>query len=129
MAETRYLERCGDRTHAGRRPRSYSLNVYEQSEAKSLAKRMEHTFECKVSKRKGLDAFKGNTRSEYIQASYMTLEKLFVELPESIRFSIEISELAPNVHKSKAETDLFAPQNIQCSLKLRIGKWIPTPWN
>lgn len=90
MAETRYLERCGDRTHAGRRPRSYSLNVYEQSEAKSLAKRMEHTFECKVSKRKGLDAFKGNTRSEYIQASYMTLEKLFVELPESIRFSIEI---------------------------------------
>ncbi len=53
---------------------------------------MKHTFEFKLNESKGFDSYKGNIRSEYIQASFMTLEELFVKLPESVRFDIEISE-------------------------------------
>lgn len=95
MAETRYLERCGDQVDANHRSRSHSLSVYEQSRAKSLVERMKHTFEYKLKEPRGFDAFKGNTRSNYIQASFMTLENLFVKLPESIKFDIEISESSP----------------------------------
>ncbi len=95
MAEKRYLERREDGLGAGYRPRSHSLNVYEQSRAKSLVERMKHTFEFKLNEFKGLDSYKGNIRSEYIQASFTTLEELLVKLPESVRFDIEISESFP----------------------------------
>lgn len=92
LAEKRYLERSGEELVNGYRSRSYSLDVYEQSRAKSLVGRMKHTFEFKLNEYKGYDSYKGNIRSEYIQASFMTLEELFVKLPESVRFDIEISE-------------------------------------
>jgi glycerophosphodiester phosphodiesterase len=95
MAERRYLEKCGDRLIAGRKPRSYSVNVYDQSPAKSLVERMKHTFEFKINQCKGFDSYKGNIRSAYIQASFTTLEELLVKLPESVRFDIEISESHP----------------------------------
>ena len=44
MAEKRYMEKNGDRDITGSKPRSHSLNVYEQSRAKSLVERMKHTF-------------------------------------------------------------------------------------
>lgn len=91
MAEKRYLERCGDQVGVGK-PRSHSLNVYEQSRAKSLVDRMKHTFEFKLNESKAFDSYKGNIRSEYIQASFMTLKELFVKLPESVRYDIEISK-------------------------------------
>lgn len=96
MAEKRYLERCGDQLRASYKPRSHSLDVYEQSRAKSLVERMKHTFEFKLNESKGFNSYKGNIRSEYIQASFMTLEELFVKLPESVRFDIEISRYAPS---------------------------------
>ena len=102
VAETRYLERCGDQVNADHRSRSHSLNTYEQSKAKSLVERMKHTFEFKLNEPKGYDAFKGNTRSEYIQASFMTLENLFANLPESINFDIEISEYSPASPKKQS---------------------------
>jgi hypothetical protein len=92
LAERRYLEKNGEKLVNGYRSRSYSLNVYEQSRAKSLVERMKHTFEFKLNEYKGYDSYKGNIRSECIQASFMTLEELFVKLPESVRFDIEISE-------------------------------------
>jgi glycerophosphodiester phosphodiesterase len=92
LAEKRYLERCGEKPVNGYKSRSYSLNAFEQSRAKSLVERMKHTLEFKLNEYKGYDSYKGNIRSEYIQASFMTLEELFVKLPESVRFDIEISE-------------------------------------
>lgn len=92
LAEKRYLERCGEKLADGYRSRSYSLNVYEQSRTKSLIERMRHTFEFKLNEYKGYDTYKGNVRSECIQSSFMTLEELFVKLPESVRFDVEISE-------------------------------------
>jgi hypothetical protein len=92
LAEKRYLEGYGEKLMNGYRSRSYSVNVYEQSRARSLVERMKHTFEFKLNEYKGYDSYKGNIRSEYIQAPFMTLEELFVKLPESVRFDIEISE-------------------------------------
>ena len=37
--------------------------------------------------------FKSNTRGDFIQDSFATLEELLVELPKSISFDIEISTL------------------------------------
>ena len=53
---------------------------------------MKHTVEFKLNEPKGCDSYKGNTRSEYIQASFLTCENLFVKLPESVRFAVEISK-------------------------------------
>lgn len=97
MAEKRYLERCGDKA-AANKPRSHSLNDYEQSKAKSLIDRMKHTFEFKLNESKGFDSYKGNIRREYIQASFRTLEELFTKLPESVRFDVEISESLSILH-------------------------------
>lgn len=66
MAEKRYIEKCGEKYGASYRPRSHSLNVYEQSSAKRLVESMTHTFEFKLNEHKGFDSYKGNIRSEYI---------------------------------------------------------------
>ena len=92
MAEKRYLERSGDPLRDGSRQRSHSLNTFEQSRAKGLIERMKHTFEYKLNESKGFESYKGNIRSEYIQASFVTLEDLFTKLPDSVKFDIEISK-------------------------------------
>jgi glycerophosphodiester phosphodiesterase len=79
MAETRYLERSG-----GQRPRSRSLSAYEEYRTKDLAERMSHTF--------GFRGFKANTRGDYVQEPFVTLEELLKILPESIGFNIEMSK-------------------------------------
>lgn len=96
-AERNYLERNGNSSIlAGSRQRSHSLDTHEQAKARGLIERMQHTFEYKLNKHKGFDSYKGNIRSEYIQASFVTLEDLFTKLPESIKFDVEISELLPH---------------------------------
>ncbi len=92
MAEQRYLERLVDPVRDGYKQRSHSLNTYEHSRARSLIERMKHTFEFKLNEPKGFNTYKGNIRSEYIQASFATLDDLFTKLPESVKFDIEISE-------------------------------------
>jgi hypothetical protein len=52
---------------------------------------MKHTFEFKLNEPKGFNPYKGNVRSEYIQASFATLQDLLTRLPESVRFDVEIS--------------------------------------
>ena len=91
LAEKRYMEKNGDRDDIVSKSRSHSLNVYEQSRAKELVERMKHTFEYKLNEYKGFDSYKGNIRSAYIQAPFMTLEDLLRKLPESFSFDIEIS--------------------------------------
>ena len=92
-AERNYLERNGNSPiFAGYRQRSHSLDIHEQAKARGLIERMQHTFEYKLNENKGFDSYKGNIRSEYIQASFATLETLLTKLPDSIEFDIEISK-------------------------------------
>ena len=44
------------------------------------------------------------TSFRYIQASFMTLEDVFVKLPESVRFDVEISEPFASWYPGKKET-------------------------
>lgn len=91
-AEQRYLERNGNPIRNEHRQRSHSLGIYEQLRARGLIERMKHTFEFKLNEPKGFNSYKGNIRSEYIQASFATLDDLFTKLPASVKFDIEISE-------------------------------------
>lgn len=92
-AERNYLERNGNSPIlAGYRQRSDSLDAHEQAKARGLIERMQHTLEYKLNEHKGFDSYKGNIRSEYIQASFATLETLLAKLPDSIKFDIEISK-------------------------------------
>ena len=75
--------------------RSRSLDSYNQANAKALIDRMKHTFEYKVNQHRGCNSYKGNVRSEFIQAPFATLEDLLTKLPESIGFDVEISGSLP----------------------------------
>lgn len=55
-------------------------------EVVEMSERMKHTRDFKS---KG---FKGNTRGNFIQAPFTTLQEMFKELPETIGFNIEMSE-------------------------------------
>ena len=92
MAEQRHLERSGGSVRDEPRQRSNSLNTCDQSRARNLIEHMKHTFEYKLNESRGFDSYKGNIRMEYIQASFMTLEDLFMKLPESVSFDIDISK-------------------------------------
>ncbi|KAL8647738.1 MAG: hypothetical protein Q9226_006313, partial [Calogaya cf. arnoldii] len=90
-AERNNLGRNSDSSMAAKyRQRSHSLDTQEQTKARGLIERMQHTFEYKLNEHKGFDSYKGNIRSQYIQAPFATLEELFTKLPESIGFDIEI---------------------------------------
>jgi glycerophosphodiester phosphodiesterase len=66
-----------------------------------LDERMKHTKDFKD---KG---FKGNTRGNFIQAPFATLEDLFRELPEHVGFNIEMKY--PMLHESEEhEMDTYA---------------------
>jgi glycerophosphodiester phosphodiesterase len=67
------------------KPRSRSLTRELERGAKEVQDRMKHTVDFM---NKG---FKPNTRGDFIQDSFATLEELLVELPKSISFDIEIS--------------------------------------
>ena len=90
------MEKDSDGSTNSLRPRSYSVNAYEQPRAKELVERMKHTYEYKLNEHRGYDSYKGNIRSASIQAPFVTLEDLFEKLPKSTSFDIEISQsLAP----------------------------------
>ena len=65
--------------------RSMSLGTFNKdSNLDSMSERMKHTRDFK---KKG---FKGNSRGQFIQAPFTTLEEMFKKLPESIGFNIEM---------------------------------------
>ncbi|KAJ9138684.1 Glycerophosphodiester phosphodiesterase GDE1 [Pleurostoma richardsiae] len=81
-------------------PRQRSLSVgYGVGGFNGLDERMKHTRDFKV---KG---YKGNTRGNFIQAPFATLEDLFHDLPESTGFNIEMKY--PMLHESE-EHDMDA---------------------
>ncbi|KAK3683761.1 Glycerophosphoryl diester phosphodiesterase family-domain-containing protein [Podospora appendiculata] len=85
----------------GPRQRSMSMDYPEQSGRTDMEERMKHTRDFKV---KG---FKANSRGNFIQAPFATLEDLFHKLPESIGFNIEMKY--PMLHESEEhEMDTYA---------------------
>lgn len=106
MAEKRYLERNGDPLRHAPRQRSYSLNASQQLRAKGLIERMKHTLEYKLNESKGVSSYKGNIRSEYIQAPLVSLEDMFTKLPDSVSFAIEISKSLYPMGRLKTQEQL-----------------------
>lgn len=82
------------------RPRSYSVDVRKESSS-DMNERMKHTRDFKM---KG---YKGNSRGNFIQAPFTTLEEMFKKLPESIGFNIEMKY--PMLHESEEhDMDTYA---------------------
>ena len=83
-AEVRYLEK--NKVNGGLRPkpRSHSVNTYDDYRSQDLVERMRYTEE-------GMhNSIKGNLRGHSIQEPSSTLEQLLTELPEFIAFNLEI---------------------------------------
>ncbi|KAB5582563.1 Glycerophosphoryl diester phosphodiesterase family-domain-containing protein [Coniochaeta sp. 2T2.1] len=84
----------------GPRVRSLSMG-YHELERSNLEERMKHTRDFKA---KG---FKANSRGNFIQAPFATLEDLFRQLPQGIGFNIEMKY--PMLHESEEhEMDTYA---------------------
>ncbi|KAK7948693.1 uncharacterized protein PG986_009579 [Apiospora aurea] len=83
-------------------PRQRSLSMgFAGDGSGELDERMKHTRDFKE---KG---YKGNSRGNFIQAPFATLEDLFRELPESVGFNIELKY--PMLHESEEhEMDIYA---------------------
>ncbi|KAJ4398122.1 Glycerophosphocholine phosphodiesterase [Neurospora sp. IMI 360204] len=83
-------------------PRQRSMSMDLLGDGKDLMEeRMKHTRDFKE---KG---YKGNSRGNFIQAPFATLEDLFRKLPESVGFNIEMKY--PMLHESEEhEMDTYA---------------------
>lgn len=71
-----------------RKQRSYSVGGHEEERSADMSERMKHTRDFKM------NGFKGNSRGNFIQAPFTTLEEMFKKLPQHIGFNIEMSEHA-----------------------------------
>ena len=81
--------------------RSMSVGDLKKTDKLDMSERMKHTRDFK---QKG---FKGNSRGNFIQAPFATLEEMFQKLPESIGFNIEMKY--PMLHESEEhEMDTYA---------------------
>ena len=84
-----------------RKHRSMSLGDLTKGEPLDMSERMKNTRDFKE---KG---FKANSRGNFIQAPFTTLEEMFVKLPEHIGFNIEMKY--PMLHESEEhEMDTYA---------------------
>jgi glycerophosphodiester phosphodiesterase len=97
---SKVLNSAAGEKNAQRRPRSYSMDNSQQrnlhaNHQMDLTERMKHT---RAMKKKG---FKGNSRGNFIQAPFTTLEEMFKKLPESTGFNIEMKY--PMLHESEEE--------------------------
>ncbi|KAF2652849.1 glycerophosphocholine phosphodiesteras-like protein Gde1 [Lophiostoma macrostomum CBS 122681] len=104
--ETRKSDNGNGTKQAQRRMRSYSVDISKQKNihthhSMELTERMKHTRDFKI---KG---YKGNSRGNFIQAPFTTLEEMFKKLPESTGFNIEMKY--PMLHESEEhEMDQYA---------------------
>lgn len=84
-----------------RRHRSLSLGHSTDDGTSEMSERMKHTRDFKE---KG---YKGNSRGNFIQAPFTTLEEMFRKLPEHVGFNIEMKY--PMLHESEEqEMDTYA---------------------
>ena len=81
--------------------RSMSLGDLGKGEKSDMSERMKNTRDFKE---KG---FKANSRGNFIQGSFTTLEEMFITLPEQLGFNIEMKY--PMLHESEEqEMDTYA---------------------
>lgn len=81
--------------------RQRSLSLGPMMPELDMAERMKHTRDFKA---KG---YKANSRGNFIQAPFTTLQEMFVKLPEDVGFNIEMKY--PMLHESEAhEMDTYA---------------------
>ncbi|KUJ23188.1 GDPD-domain-containing protein [Mollisia scopiformis] len=81
--------------------RQRSLSLGPMMPELDMAERMKHTRDFKE---KG---YKANTRGNFIQAPFTTLEEMFVKLPEDVGFNIEMKY--PMLHESEEhDMDTYA---------------------
>ena len=83
-AEVRYLERHLVKGGTRPKPRSHSVNIYDDYRSQDLAQRMRYTEEGMQNN------IKGNLRGHSVQEPPSTLEQLLTELLKSIPFNLEI---------------------------------------
>ena len=84
-----------------RKHRSMSLGDLAKDEMLNMSERMKNTRDFKE---KG---FKANSRGNFIQAPFTTLEEMFIKLPQHIGFNIEMKY--PMLHESEEhEMDTYA---------------------
>lgn len=84
-----------------RRHRSLSLDHSANDRTSDMSERMKHTRDFKE---KG---YKGNSRGNFIQAPFTTLEEMFKKLPGHVGFNIEMKY--PMLHESEEqEMDTYA---------------------
>ncbi|KAK6602327.1 Glycerophosphodiester phosphodiesterase GDE1 [Botrytis cinerea] len=91
------------RVHAIKRgmDRQRSLSLGQGEFENDMAERMKHTRDFKE---KG---YKGNTRGNFIQAPFTTLEEMFRELPQNVGFNVEMKY--PMLHETEEqEMDTYA---------------------
>ncbi|KAK4198489.1 Glycerophosphoryl diester phosphodiesterase family-domain-containing protein [Triangularia verruculosa] len=104
--ENKLLTKARRSNSPGPRQRSMSMDWPDHNKQHHLSKRemeerMKHTRDFKE---KG---FKANSRGNFIQAPFATLEDLFVKLPASVGFNIEMKY--PMLHESEEhEMDTYA---------------------
>ena len=87
----------------GRSVRSMSMDLQkeEKNTKRALDERMKHTRDFKAR------GFKANSRGNFIQAPFATLEDLFRQLPPAVGFNIEMKY--PMLHESEEhEMDTYA---------------------
>ena len=81
--------------------RSMSLGDLAKGQTSNMSERMKNTRDFKA---KG---FKANSRGNFIQAPFTTLEEMFIKLPEQLGFNIEMKY--PMLHESEEqEMDTYA---------------------
>ena len=84
LAEVRYREKTNLGNGTRLKPRSFSVNAYDDYRSKDMVDRMGFTEE-------GLrNDIKGNLRGQVIQEPSLNLEQLFTKLPELVPFNLEI---------------------------------------
>lgn len=102
----------------GRKYRSYSLGAPDGDEKQNMDDRMKHTRDFKA---KG---FKANSRGNFIQAPFTTLQEMFEKVPQEVGFNIEMSEYRILTTETLAD---LSRQNIQCFTNPRITTWTHMP--
>lgn len=83
-AEVRYLDKNNLDGGLHPKPRSHSVNIYDDYRSRDLIERMRYTEE-------GMhNNIKGNLRGHSIQEPSSTLEQILTKLPQSVAFNLEI---------------------------------------
>ena len=103
------------------RPRSYSHDESENLRQEDFVNRMKTTLAYKVR------GFKGNTRGQFIQQSFTTLDEILRTLPDSLGFNIEISKIFPILVLARRNANRVTSQSIRCCLNAKPGVWTTMP--